>query len=61
MRQDDDMFLNLLKKIRKGETDQNVKHIIKSRFIDKNDPHYPGDFCIFLQKTPHLPNTITIN
>ena len=30
MRQDDDMFVNLLNKMRKGETDQNVEHIIKS-------------------------------
>ena len=43
MLQDDDMFVNLLNKIRKGETDQNVEHIIKSRFIDKNEPHYPSD------------------
>ena len=27
MQQDDDMFVNLLKKIRKGEVDQNVEHI----------------------------------
>ena len=43
MRQDDDMFVNLLNKIRKDEIDQNVKHVIKSRFIDKNDSHYSGD------------------
>ena len=43
MLQDDDMFVNLLNKIRKGEIDQNVEHIIKSRFIDKNEPHYPSD------------------
>ena len=27
MQQDDDMFVNLLQKIRKGEVDQNVEHI----------------------------------
>ena len=53
MRQDDDMFVNLFNKIRKVEIDQNSEHIIKSRFIDKNDPHYPGDVLhIFVENTP---------
>ena len=43
MRQDDEMFVNMLNKIRVGEIDQNVD-VIKSRFIEKNDPCYPG-FC----------------
>ena len=52
MRQDDDMFVNLLNKIRKGEFDENIEHI-KSRFTDKNDPHYPGDVLyIFAENAP---------
>ena len=47
------MFVNLLNKIRKGEIDQNGEHIIKSRFVDKNDPHYLGDFLhIFTENSP---------
>ena len=42
MRQDDKVFLDMLNKIRVGEIDQNVEDAIKSRFIDKNDPRYPG-------------------
>ena len=52
MRQDN-MFVNLLNKIRKGKNDQNVEHIIESRLIDKNDPHYPGDVLhIFAENGP---------
>ena len=61
MRQDDECFENLLNKIRVGENDQNVEQVVKSRFIDKNDPVYPNDVYIFLQKTCQLKNTITIN
>ena len=47
------MFVNLLNKIRKGEIDQNVEHIMKSRFIDKNNQHYPGHTChIFAKNAP---------
>ena len=47
------MFVNLVNKIRKDEIDQNVEHIIKSWFIDKNDPHYPGDVLhIFAENAP---------
>ena len=53
MQQDDDMFVNLLNKIRESEIDQNVEHIIKSRFIYKNDPHYPGNILhIFAENAP---------
>ena len=61
MRQDDECFENLLNKIRVGENDQNVEQVVKSRFIDKNDPVYLNDVYIFLQKTCQLKNTITIN
>ena len=37
------MFVNLLNKTKKGETDQNVEHIMKSKFIGRNDLRYPGD------------------
>ena len=51
MRQDH-RFVNLLNKIRQVEIDWNVEHI-KSRFIDKNDPHYPGDVLhIFVENAP---------
>ena len=43
------MFVNLLNKIRKGEIDQNVEHIIKPGFIG-NDPHYSGDVLHILHK-----------
>ena len=43
MRQDDEIFVNMLNKIRVGEFDQNVEDVIKLRFIDKNDPCYPGN------------------
>ena len=61
MRQDDEGFGNLLNKIRVGENYQNVEQVVKSRFIDKNDPAYPNDVYIFLQKTWQLKNTMTIN
>lgn len=59
--QDDDMFVNLLNKIRKGEIDQNGEHTIKSRFVDKNEPHYPGDFLHIFAENSQLPDTITFN
>ena len=55
MCQDDEMFVNMLNKIRVGEIDQNVD-VIKSRFIEKNDPCYPG-FWIFLQLN-HIPGQL---
>ena len=48
----DHRFVNLLNKIRQVEIDWNVEHI-KSRFIDKNDPHYSGDVLhIFVENAP---------
>ena len=35
MRQDNEMFINLLNKIRVGQIDENIEHVIKSRFIEK--------------------------
>ena len=53
MRQDDEMSVNMLNKIRVGEIDQNVENVIKLRFIDKNDPCYPGNILhIFAENTP---------
>ena len=47
------MYVSLLNKIWSSETDQNVEHVIKSRFIGKNDPRYPGNVLhIFAEKTP---------
>ena len=48
MHQDDEMFINLLNKIRIRQIDQYIKHVIKSRFIDKDDTSYPGNVFIFL-------------
>ena len=59
MRQDNEMFVNLLNKMRVGQIDQNTEHVIKSKFIDKDDTSYPGNVCIFLQKMPQLKNTMT--
>ena len=53
MRQDDEIFLNKLNKIRVGEIDQNVEDVINLRFIDKNDPCYPGNILhIFAENAP---------
>lgn len=53
MQQEDDVFVNLFNKIKKDETDQNVEHIIKSRFIDKNNQRYQGDVLhIFAKNAP---------
>ena len=53
MRQDDKMFVDMLNKIRVGEIDQNAENVIKLRFIDKNDPCYPGNILhIFAENTP---------
>ena len=48
MRQDDEIFLNMLNKIRIGEIDQNV-----DRFIGKNGLYYPGRILyIFAENAP---------
>ena len=53
MHQDDEMFVNMLGKIRVGEFDQNVEDVIKSQFIDKNDLRYPGNILhIFTENAP---------
>ena len=61
MRQGDEMFVNMLNKIRLVETDQNVEDDIKLTFTDKNDHVIHVIFCIFLQKMPQLNDTMTIN
>ena len=51
MRQDDEIFVTMLNKIRVGEIDQNVED--KLCFIDKNDPCYPGSILhIFAENAP---------
>ena len=53
MHQDDEMFINMLGKIRVGEFDQNVEDVIKSPFIDKNDLRSPGNILhIFAENSP---------
>ena len=50
MRQDDEMFLNLLNKRRVGQIEQTIEHAIKSRFTHKDDTSYPGNiFHIFAE------------
>ena len=61
MRQDDEIFVNMLNKMRVGKINLNIKDVIKLRFIDKNDPCYPGNILHILQKMPQLKDTITIN
>ena len=52
LRQDDEIFVNMLNKIRVGEIDQNVED--KLCFIDKNDSWYPGNILhIFCRKLPN--------
>ena len=53
MLQDDEIFVNKLNNIRVDEIDQNVEDVIKLRFIDKNDPCYPGNILhIFAENAP---------
>ena len=52
-RQDDEMFINLLNKIQVGQTYQNTEHVIKSRFIDKDNTSCPGNVLhIFPENAP---------
>ena len=51
----------MLNKIRVGKINLNIEDVIKLRFIDKNDPCYPGNILHILQKMPQLKDTITIN
>ena len=50
MRQDDEMFINLLNKRQLGQIDQTIEHAIKSRFTHKDNTSYPGNiFHIFAE------------
>ena len=50
MRQDDEMFINLLNKRRVGQIEQTIEHAIKSRFTHKDDTSYAGNiFHIFAE------------
>ena len=59
MRQDDEILINLLYKIRVGQIDQNTEHVIKSRFIDKMIQVIAVIFWILLQIMPQLKDTMT--
>ena len=65
MRQDDETFINLLNKMQVGQIDQNTKHVIKSRFIGKDDTSYPGNVLhIFPEDAPvkrHKTNDLNIS
>ena len=54
MRQkDDEIFINLLNQVRVGNVDENVEHLLRSRFINKHDPSYPtGALHIFAENSP---------
>ena len=53
MSQDDEMFINLLNKIRVRQIDQNEENVIKSIFIDKDDTSYPSNVLhIFAENAP---------
>ena len=53
MRQEDDeIFINLLNQVRVGNVDENVEHLLRSRFINKHDPSNPtGALHIFTKFT----------
>ena len=53
MRQDDEIFANMLNNISVGEIDLNIEDIIKLRFIDKNNSCDQGNnLHIFAENTP---------
>ena len=52
MRQDDEMFVNFLNKIRVGKIDQNLENVIKSKFIDKDDLQVLQVLHIFAENAP---------
>ena len=54
MCQDGEMFVNMLNKIRVGETkSEDVEDVIKLHFTDRNDPYYPGNIMhIFAENAP---------
>ena len=46
-------FIHLLNKLRVGNIDKNVKNILKTRFISKNNPSYPIEALhIFAENRP---------
>ena len=51
MRQkDDEIFINLLNKVRVGNLDENVENLLRSQFISEDDPSYPtGALHIFAE------------
>ena len=57
MRQDEEMFVNMLIKIKIGKIDQNVEGVIKLRFVTLV---IQVAFYIFLQKIPQLKDTMAI-
>ena len=53
MRQDDEIFVNMLNKVSLDEIDKNAEDVIKLRSIDKIDPRYPGNILhIFAENAP---------
>ena len=53
MQQDDESFIIFRNKIRVDRKDQNLEQVIKSRFINKNDPTYPNNILhIFVENMP---------
>ena len=53
MHQDDEIFVNMLNKIRVGEIDWNLEDVFKLHFIDKKDRCYPGNILhIFAENGP---------
>ena len=53
MHQDDEVFVNMLNKIRVGEIDWNLEDVFKLHFIDKKDRCYPGNILhIFAENAP---------
>ena len=48
-------MINMLNKVRTGDIDEHTENLIKSRFIDKNDPTYPVDAIhIYAENAPVL-------
>lgn len=53
MQQDYESFIIFRNKIRVDRKDQNLEQVIKSRFINKNDPTYPNNILhIFVENMP---------
>ena len=62
MHQDDEVFVNMLNKIRVGEIDWNLEDVFKLHFIDKKDRCYPGNilhiFAENAQVKRHIDNQL---